>query len=58
MKWYYSVRHKHTHVRVYMNGALCGTLTFRNEEFQQIMQSQSGHRSQPLDPLMQFIEEQ
>lgn len=33
MKWYYKVLGGHTHVRVFMNGAKCGDLCFRNEEF-------------------------
>lgn len=33
MKWLYEVRGAHTHIRVFMNGAACGNLTFRNEEF-------------------------
>lgn len=37
MKWYYSVRGGHTHVRVFMNGAKCGDLCFRNEEFREIL---------------------
>lgn len=36
MKWYYKVMGGHTHVRVFMNGAKCGDLVFRNEEFQKI----------------------
>ena len=33
MKWYYKVQGTHTYVRVFMHGALCGNLVFRNEEF-------------------------
>ncbi len=36
MKWYYKIMGGHTHVRVFMNGAKCGDLCFRNEEFEQI----------------------
>ena len=36
MKWYYKIMGGHTHVRVFMNGAKCGDLVFRNEEFQSI----------------------
>lgn len=57
MKWYFKVMGGHTHVRVFMNGAKCGDLCFRNDEFQDITRSQSGNRSQPLDPLIQFIKE-
>jgi hypothetical protein len=41
MKWYWTVAGGHTHVRVFMNGAKCGDLCFRNEEFQWI------HRHSP-----------
>lgn len=37
MKWLYQVAGGHTHVRVFMNGAKCGDLCFRNEEFTAIM---------------------
>lgn len=33
MKWYFNIQGGHTHVRVFMNGAKCGDLCFRNEEF-------------------------
>lgn len=33
MKWYYKQLGGHTHVRVFLNGAKCGDLCFRNEEF-------------------------
>lgn len=33
MKWYWKIMGGHTHVRVFMNGAKCGDLCFRNEEF-------------------------
>lgn len=36
MNWYYKVLGGHTHVRVFMNGAQCGDLCFRNEEFEDI----------------------
>jgi hypothetical protein len=36
MKWYYSIRGGHTHVRVFMNGASCGGLCFRNDEFEEV----------------------
>lgn len=39
MKWYYKILGGHTHVRVFMNGAKCGDLCFRNEEFELIRQS-------------------
>lgn len=36
MRWYYHIVGGHTHVRVFMNGAKCGDLCFRNEEWQQL----------------------
>ncbi len=33
MNWRYQIKGSHTHVRVFMNGALCGTLCFRTDEF-------------------------
>lgn len=36
MKWRWRREGTHTHVRVFVNGANCGTLTFRNEEFDAI----------------------
>ena len=37
MRWYYIVRGEHTHVRVFINGALAGTLCFRTAEFERLM---------------------
>jgi hypothetical protein len=37
MNWRYEVHSTHTHVRVFMNGAKCGDLCFRNEEFNEIL---------------------
>jgi hypothetical protein len=34
MKWYFKILAGHTPVRVFMNGAKCGDLCFRNEEFE------------------------
>lgn len=34
MKWYWKIGGGHTHVRVFLNGAKCGDLCFRNEEFE------------------------
>lgn len=48
MIWYWSIGGGHTHVRVFMNGAKCGDLCFRNEEFNEIKASY---------PLITFIEE-
>jgi hypothetical protein len=39
MKWYYLVMGGHTHVRVFMNGANCGNLVFRNNEFDALRES-------------------
>ena len=36
MKWYWHQAGGHTHVRVFFNGAKCGDLCFRNEEFQSL----------------------
>ena len=36
MKWYWHRAGGHTHVRVFMDGAKCGDLCFRNEEFDYI----------------------
>jgi hypothetical protein len=37
MKWYYTIAGGHTHVRVFMNGAKCGDLCFRNVEFHLVL---------------------
>lgn len=37
MTWHYKLAGIHVHVRVFCNGALCGKLTFRKEEFNNIM---------------------
>lgn len=42
MKWYYKTVGLHTHVRVFMNGACCGNLVFRVEEFNNIKTSLEG----------------
>lgn len=39
MKWYFSIQGAHVRVRVFMNGAHCGNLTFRKEEFEEIQTS-------------------
>lgn len=33
MNWYFTLRGSHVHVRVFLNGAKCGDLVFRKEEF-------------------------
>lgn len=40
MKWYCKIIGIHTHVRVFMNGANCGLLCFRNDEFNEIMKAE------------------
>lgn len=53
MKWYYTIAGGHTHVRVFMTGAKCGDLCFRNEEFQELMEVIA--KRGPF--LIQFIDE-
>jgi len=36
MKWLWQEMGGHTHVRVYMNGEVCGDLDFRNADFEHI----------------------
>lgn len=48
MKWYYQIRGGHTHCRVFMNGAKCGDLVFRNDEFVLV---------RATCPAIQFVEE-
>lgn len=36
MKWRYKIVGAHVHVDVFMNGANCGRLIFRIEEFEEI----------------------
>lgn len=45
----------HTHVRVFMNGAKCGDLVFRNEEFETIKDNQQGQPA--LVQLIEFYED-
>ena len=56
MKWYYKIYGGHTHVRVFMNGAKCGDLCFRNEEFIQLQHKQEWYSLQK-DHLIEFINE-
>lgn len=37
VRWYWQILGGHTHVRVFMNGAKCGDLCFRNEEFAELV---------------------
>lgn len=41
MKWNYILSGEHVHVTVYINGALSGKLTFRQDEFRQIVRENS-----------------
>lgn len=43
MKWYYKIAGGHTHVRVFMSGAKCGDLVFRNEEFNALNPTDRNH---------------
>lgn len=36
MNWDFEVRGNHVHVTVFMNGANCGKLCFRHDEFEEI----------------------
>jgi hypothetical protein len=33
MKWYFKQLGDHVHIRIFMNGALCGKIVLRTEEF-------------------------
>lgn len=55
MNWHYKVLGTHTHVRVFMNGAACGKLVFRNEEFLKIYET---YRPDNWCPLINFIEDE
>jgi hypothetical protein len=55
MKWYYTKQGIHVKVRVFMNGANCGTLTFRVEEFEEI--KAKALRASPSSPIYSFINE-
>jgi hypothetical protein len=39
MTWYWKIHGGYTHVRVFMNGAKCGDLCFRDEEFYYVRHS-------------------
>jgi len=41
MTWYWTIHGSHTHVKVFMNRALCGKLVFTNDEFQTILNNAS-----------------
>jgi hypothetical protein len=36
MRWYFTILGGRVHIRVFLNGAKCGDLCFRREEFDQI----------------------
>lgn len=42
MRWYWEVLGGHTHVRVFLDGANCGELCFRNDDFETIHNALSG----------------
>lgn len=50
MKWYWHRAGGHVHVRVFMNGAKCGELCFRVEEFELLRST--------LNLTITFIEEE
>lgn len=56
MRWLYKVLGTHTHVKCYMNGALCGTLIFRNDEFARI-RSEVYSTTGP-ERLIEFVKEE
>lgn len=55
MNWYYTLRGTHVHVRVFMNGGLCGNLVFRKDEFEEL--KSKAIRSSPSSPIYAFIAE-
>lgn len=60
MTWHYRVLGTHTHVRVFVNGALAGTLCFRNEEFLKVYEKATSlERSYEENyvPFITFIED-
>lgn len=58
MKWYYTKIGGHTHVRVFMNGALCGRLSFTNAEFAEIASDlRLSNHGAAHKPLVSFIDE-
>lgn len=56
MKWYYKQLGKHIHVRVFMNGAVNGTLIFNIEEFEYVMAK--AMKSSPHSIIESFIEDE
>jgi hypothetical protein len=57
MKWYYTIAGGHTHVRVFMNGAKCGDLCFRNEEFVKLLAMERCHDLNRGVSTIEFINE-
>ena len=51
MKWIYTSLGSHVHVRVFFNGAHCGNLCFRVEEFHKIMEDHDANG------IVQFVPE-
>lgn len=52
MKWRTEQRGQHTHVTVFMHGANCGKLCFRNEEFNEIITKNVQQRMAGMEPLI------
>lgn len=52
MKWHYKILGGHAHVRVFMNGAMCGTLCFRVDEFERFKDHQTKWPS-----IIEFVDE-
>jgi hypothetical protein len=57
MKWYYTIAGGHTHVRVFMNGAKCGDLCFRNVEFVKLLTMERCHDLNQGVSTIEFINE-
>jgi hypothetical protein len=55
MNWKYKVQGSHVHVKVYMNGALCGNLVFSLSEFEHIVANQAILRPSNL---ISFVKEE
>ncbi len=52
MRWYYTILGGHVHIRVFLNGAKCGDLCFRFNEFEKI-RSELSHKTW----IVEFIED-
>lgn len=49
MIWYYKTRGDHTHVRVFMDGQLCGLLAFGIDDFDRVKKA--------MPPFVRFVDE-